>query len=128
MQALFVRLADPVLIPAMIASNAGVVLLVSADAFADEKAVTHTRQHAFGALLAATIAIAGAVAWRPRWFLAQLARYGAIAAFTIFAVAQAVEAVGATGYDPTNSFAKAHATRTSTTSGTRPRRFRSCSR
>jgi hypothetical protein len=106
MRTLWSRVADAALIPAMLAFIAGVLSLASADAFADDKAVTHTRQHALGAMLGATIAIAGAAAWHPRWFPARLARYAAIAAFTFFGAAQAVESVGASGYDPTNSFAE----------------------
>jgi hypothetical protein len=106
MRMLWPRVADPVLVPAMLAFIAGVLLVANADAFADDEAVTHTRQHALGAMLGATITVAGAAAWQPRWFPARLARYAAIAAFTFFAAAQAVESVGATGYDPTNSFAE----------------------
>jgi hypothetical protein len=103
MRMLWPRVADPVLVPAMLAFIAGVLLVASADAFADDEAVTHTRQHALGAVLGATITVAGAAAWQPRWFPARLARYAAIEAFTFFAAAQAVESVGATGYNPTNS-------------------------
>ncbi len=99
------RVAPPVLLPAMLAFVAGAVLLAVAGAFADGEAVTHTRQHGVGAMVGTAIAVAGAVVWQPRW-TARLARYGAIAAFTSLALAQAVESVGATGNDPTNSLAE----------------------
>ena len=81
-------------------------VLASAPAFADGEAVEHARQHAGGGVAGAIVAAAIAVAWRPRPFGARVVRLAAIGAFTLFGAAQAVESIGATGYDASTLFAE----------------------